>query len=302
MDNNFDITELLKTKSFSDLDPDELKFVLGQVENEAEYESLRNIILESRDEIDRASISKDAVMAAFDDEFPDTDNSAKKRTASYWPYLAAAASIIALLVIGSIFLDQDEEQLAEKKPVENKKTEKSQEPGKPEDQTQTREELKEEAQQAASEESISKNQSIEKSDIKDVPTVPKASNNDEIAQLESLEADLEIENTEMNESLSPDKLETPNNQFNDTSSHDYGNLANASAIERSKARTDENKNTSGSSSEFDDIEQSSAEEFSAVPEVVSAQSLEKSTKRSGKSKTRNIFQIKQIKKGHYTSY
>jgi len=120
MGNNYDITELLRTKSFSDLDPKEKVLVLNQLKDEAEYESLRTIVLESKDDVTTVSGAKEAVMTAFDEEFSYSHPEEPKNRRKFWPYMAAAATVIVLLVIGSLFMSDKEDQLAENNVVQKK--------------------------------------------------------------------------------------------------------------------------------------------------------------------------------------
>lgn len=300
MGNYFDITELLKTKSFSELTTHELKFVLSEVENEAEYEMLRKIILESRDEIERASSSKDAVMAAFDKEFPPPQNSESSKRLGFWPYFAAAASIIVVLVVGSLFMDSDREQIAENSSVEKEKKEKGDEANELREEPKVSQEIKGEATKTTSDEDALTEQELEELPIEEELTETEAQ--EDLVEIDSRDADIEIEKPELTRSMPTEEHGDGEGQFTESSADDFANVAQSVRVEESNTESERIKNASRSEVEYEDLEKSSEESVSAIAYSATTQSRQRSSKQRKKSKTSISFEIKRINKGHFTSY
>ncbi len=300
MGNNFDITELLKTKSFSELTTQELKFVLSEVENEAEYEMLRKIILESRDEIERASSSKDAVMAAFDKEFPATENSERSKRLRFWPYFAAAASIIVMLVVGSLFMDSDREQIAENSSVEKEKKEKGDEAKELKEEPKVGQEIKGEATKTASDEDALTEQELEELPMEEELTETEVQ--EDLIEIDSRDADIEIEKPELTRSMPAEERSEGEGQFTESSAGDFANVAQSVRVEESNAERERIKNASRSEVEYEDLEKSNEESVSAIEYSATTQSSQRSFKQRKKSKNSISFEIKRISKEHFTSY
>ena len=98
MDNEFtydpeDLERLLKAKSFSELLPEEKAFVLQFVENDLEYDSMREtleslIVLPSLEEtISPQSATKEALMAAFSAKTAENKKEEKEEKIGFWAWL-----------------------------------------------------------------------------------------------------------------------------------------------------------------------------------------------------------------------
>ncbi len=98
MDNEFtydpeDLERLLKAKSFSELLPEEKAFVLQFVENDLEYDSMREtleslIVLPSLEEtISPQAATKEALMAAFSAKTAENKKEEKEEKIGFWAWL-----------------------------------------------------------------------------------------------------------------------------------------------------------------------------------------------------------------------
>jgi len=284
MDREYDITELLISKSFAELDADEKAFALTLVEDEKEYNSLRNIALESKDGQKVESASKDNVMATFDREFASEEVSDKVGIQKYRPYFAAAASLIVLLVIGQIFIKEDNGQLAEKKPLD--KNEK------------------------ILDDSTAYTTAAEK--VSDSPETDDENTDaqNQIAELnQKVKAEAEeVDDPKSNEIKLEDDLEEP--ILPEKAIQDDSKMQDI--IVTTEKKDDQPNNTASAYSD----EMISEDELANQPAVVSesmakkqrsvtiAQSVEDNAFRAEKSKSPNqrLFKIKRINKDHYTSY
>jgi hypothetical protein len=280
MGNNYDITELLRTKSFSDLDPEEKTFVLNQLKDAAEYKALRNIVLESKDDLSLNSRAKESVMAAFDEEFGDYHKEAPKNKRKFWPYIAAAASIIVLLVIGSLLVYEKEDQFAENKVVQKKDS------------------LNADTLEEPEEESDLKDEELEKETTSDAET-------EQIAELKTRDDQEilpeEVQSEEINEIAYPE--EVMDIQADEMLQNDMPN--EEIAVFEEKAPTE------SVSTEAAKSKKAAADEASALSEVSTRAVTSAETQRMKnnfslegmKNKNQWVeFKLKRINKDHYTSY
>jgi hypothetical protein len=280
MGNNYDITELLRTKSFSDLDPEEKAFVLNQLKDEAEYESLRTIVLESKDDVTTVSGVKEAVMAAFDEEFSDSHPEEPKNRRKFWPYMAAAATVIVLLVIGSLFMNDKEDQLAENKVVQEKDSLITDTLEEPEDEADLKDEEVEE-------ENTSDSETVQIAELKtpdDQEVLPGEKQSEEINEIAHSEEDLDIQADEM--------------LLNDMPKEEIAELKERAPTESESTEPAKSK-------------KATADESSALSNVSSRAITSAETKRMSnnfslermKTKKQWVdFKLKRINKNHYTSY
>lgn len=131
MDKEFDISELLLTKSFDELNTDERQFVLSQVEGSKEYDQMRFIALQSKDEEQEETESKRkaAVLAEFDKVFDNSEagrrkNKVDNKKTNYKALFYLAAAAVGIIFIINILpkFESSEKYLAEnKKEVKDEK-------------------------------------------------------------------------------------------------------------------------------------------------------------------------------------
>lgn len=279
MAKNYDITELLRSKTFSELEPDEKAFVLNQLEGKEEYNALRMIVIESKDDFDLTSSSKKRVMDAFDEEFPNSFEPNKNKKAwNYWPYAAAAASIVLLLIIGGLYKNQHGEQLAENKAIEKKDS-------------------------LPADTVINKAlESVEESLIKEEHDKNTPRESEQIAELKKPEVeDEEPKASEFN--LETNLEEVVLDQADEAFVDD--------AVQREVVEAEENVDAgvnaiSGSEAQSPAADEAPAylETFSQQKSSVEVKSLNNNapSKRKGDIKGFKAFNLKRINKGHYTSY
>jgi len=284
MDREFDLTELLLAKRFEELDTREKAFVLTQVEGANEYNHLRNIVTHSKDESEMQPESKEKIMAAFDAEFEAESKKSFGWIKKYGPYIAAAASVAVLLIIGTIFLKNNENQLAEKKPVD--KAEHSVEDSTVnsksfEDKTEDEDTVKiksEGLDQIAELKELEESTEGESSKSKDLGLEPESS------------AIKEVEADEVNESIAV--IEEPDSQGYD-------------AVEKDESQYDlyRDNHTIGD----DEVAVQEEKVNSTANEQASVAAVQSMRQNSLRKKERkmpepDLFKIKRIKKDHFTSY
>jgi len=282
MGKNLDILELIRFKAFSDLDPEEKSFVLDQVENEDEYDLLRKIILESGDDTEMKSNSKDVVMAAFDEEFSINENSDKKRS-RFWPYIAAAATIAVLLVVGSFLLQENEEPLAENKMTEKKdKVNSDSITTRNDEQTsETAESKKEEDLEADEPAQIAELKRIDTKDIKIQKEASDPGVKESSRQIEEIQVQADMVE---NDDFIDDELGEPEVEI----ASDYEEVSEVEV----------------SSSSVSGLENSLSETARSQQSAIQTESLSKGNSRRKRKNLNPMddFKLKRIKKDHYTSY
>jgi len=283
MGRDYDITKLLISKQFSDLDKDEKAYILSLVDGEGEYNELRHIALQARDQEQEASEARESVMAAFDREFTPESHSKKSGIRKYWPYFAAAASLVVLLILGNMFLTNEQSQLAETKPSGNEEKV-----------------LRDSASSA-----------MEKTADSAETKIENTMNADQIAELKPRTNEKVVEDSEVSEMIVEDDTEELiqpeiDNVVDD--SDEEGELVVA-------AEQKEDQSTIQFSLKPD--QEVNREELADQPSVVSAESanlrrsnqitqssanIESIQKEKSKFANSDLFQIKRFMTDHYTAY